>query len=196
MSDTPVARQAEFDADDFFVERWSPRALSGAPVSKEMLMILLEAARWAPSGFNNQPWRFLYAHRDTPAWPVFLGLLVEFNRSWAERAGVLIVVASKTVFDHNGKPSRTHSFDTGAAWQNLALQASLKGLVAHGMEGFDYEKAKKDLNVPDEYNIEAMIAIGHPGRKEDLPAALQAREVPSPRKKVSEIAFEGGFPSN
>ncbi len=117
----------------------------------------------------------------------------EFNQSWTINAAVLIVVVSKNNFDHNNKLSRTHSFDTGAAWQNLALQASLMGLVAHGMEGFDYEKAKNELHIPADYTVEAMAAIGKPGKKENLPAALQEREQPSDRKPIQSFIFEGTF---
>ena len=167
--------------------------MSGEDIGREDLMRLFEAARWAPSSNNNQPWRFLYAHRDTDAWAVFFDLLVEANRTWAKRAAALIVVVSKKTFDHNGKPSITHSYDTGAAWQSAALQGSRMGLVVHGMQGFNYDKARAVLNVPDEFQVEAMIAVGKPGMKEDLPPALQEREFPSGRKNVSEIAFEGGF---
>jgi nitroreductase len=155
---------------------------------------LFEAARWAPSSFNNQPWRILYARRDTPHWPVFLGLLVEFNQGWAKHGAALVVFISKTTFDHNGEPALTHSFDAGAAWENFALQGALKGFVIHGMQGFDYAKAKTTLNIPDGFNVEAMAVIGKPGRKEDLPEKLQEREKPSHRRKLSETAFEGPYP--
>ena len=186
-------RKPEHEIDPLFFNRWSPRSMSGEDINREDLMRLFEAARWAPSSYNNQPWRFLYARRDTDPWAVFFDLLVEANRSWAKRAAALIVVVSKKTFDHNGKPSITHSYDTGAAWQNAALQGSLLGLVVHGMQGFNYDKARTVLNVPDEFQVEAMIAVGKPGMKEDLPPALQEREFPSERKNVFEIAFEGGF---
>lgn len=187
-------RRIEYGADALFTNRWSPRALSGETVSKSELLTLFEAARWAPSSYNNQSWRFLYALKGTPAWKTYFDLLIEFNQSWVKNAGALIVILSKKTFDHNGEPSRTHAFDAGAAWENLALQASLKGLVAHGMEGFDYDRARTALKVPDGYEIHAMAAIGRPGKKEDLPKALQEREAPSPRKKVAEFAADGTFP--
>jgi nitroreductase len=105
----------------------------------------------------------------------------------------LIVVVSKKTFDYNEKPARTHSYDAGAAWENIALQGSLKALVVHGMQGFDYDRAKKALNIPDVFQVEAMIAVGKPGKKEDLPEGLQEREAPSPRKTLSEIVMEGSF---
>jgi nitroreductase len=185
-------RQPEYDIDQVFLNRWSPRAMSGEEIGRDELMSLFEAARWAPSSFNNQPWRFLYAIRDTENWGLFLSLMVEGNQVWAKNASVLITVVSKKTFD-NGKPSRTHSYDTGAAWENLALQGTLKGLVVHGMQGFDYDRARQVLNIPEGYDVEAMIAVGKPGKKENLPEKLQEREFPSNRKKVSEIAFEGKF---
>ncbi len=177
---------------DIFVNRWSPRAMSGEEIDESTLMSLFEAARWAPSSNNNQPWRFIYARRNTPRWEVFFSLLAEGNQVWAKEAAVLIVVISKTTFD-SGKPARTHSYDAGAAWVSLALQGSLLDLVVHGMQGFDYDRAKQELRVPDDYQVEAMIAIGHHGKKEDLPDDLQKREFPSPRKSVSEIALEGMY---
>ena len=156
-------------------------------------MPLFEAARWAPSSYNNQPWRFVYARRETPAWEKLLGLLGEFNQGWAHKAAALVVVLAKTTFDYNGKPSVTHQFDTGAAWENLALEAFSRGLVAHGMQGFDYEAAKTQLHVPDDHVVLAMIAIGKPGKMEDLSADLQEREAPSDRRPLSEIMMEGEF---
>jgi len=167
--------------------------MSGESIAEEELLLLFEAARWAPSSFNNQPWRMLYARRGTEHWSLFFDLLVEFNKTWAKNAAALIVFISKTTFDHNGEPSVTHSFDTGAAWENFALQASLKNLVVHGMEGFDYEKAKTALKIPDDFRVEAMAVIGKPGKKEDLPERLQERETPNDRRSLSEIAIEGPY---
>jgi nitroreductase len=186
-------RKAEHPIDNLFLDRWSPRAMSGEEISHDELMTLFEAARWAPSSYNNQPWRILYARRNTGHWPRFFDLLVEANKAWCRDAAALLVFVSKTTFDHNGKPSITHSFDTGAAWENLALQGWLNGFVVHGMQGFDYEKAKSELNVPDGFQVEAMAAIGRPGKKEDLPEKIREREFPSDRRKLSETAFEGRF---
>ena len=186
-------RKPEYDVNPVFLNRWSPRAMSGEGISEEDLMSLFEAAGWAPSANNNQPWRFVFARRDTPHWQPFLDLLVDLNRTWAFRAAALVVVVSKTTFDHNGKFSRTHSYDAGAAWENLALQGSLKGLVVHGMQGFDYERAGELLKVPDGYQVEAMAAIGRPGTLESLPEKYREREFPSDRKKLSEIVMEGFF---
>lgn len=186
-------RKPEYKVDQIFLNRWSPRAMSGEKITKDELMSLFEAAKWAPSSYNNQSWRFVYALKDTPQWKTLFELLGEFNQLWCKNAAAVVVIVSKTTFDHDGKPSITHSFDTGAAWENFALQGSLNGLVVHGMQGFDYDKAKKALGIPDDYVVEAMAVVGKPGKKEDLPANLQEREVPSGRKKVAEIAFEGKF---
>jgi nitroreductase len=167
--------------------------MSGEEIDEATLFSLFESARWAPSSNNNQPWRFLYARKNTPYWPVFFDLLTESNQAWAKNAAVLIVVVSKTTFDSNEKFSRTHAFDTGAAWENLALQGSILGLVVHGMQGFNYDQAKIVLHIPDIYQVEAMIAVGKKGKKEDLPAHLQEREAPSVRKSIAEIAMEGLF---
>jgi nitroreductase len=186
-------RRPDFDTDRIFLNRWSPRSMSGDEISRDVLFSLFEAARWAPSSNNNQPWRFIYACRNTDRWPIFFDLLTEQNKIWAKNAAVLIVVVSKKTFDYNEKPARTHSYDAGAAWENFALQGSLKALVVHGMQGFDYDRARKTLNIPDVFQVEAMIAVGKPGKKEDLPEGLQEREVPSPRKNLSEIVMEGSF---
>jgi nitroreductase len=186
-------RKAEHEVDELFLDRWSPRAMSGEPVTEEELLTLFEAARWAPSSFNNQPWRILYARRDTEHWPVFLGLLVEVNRSWAKDAAALVLFVSKETFDHNSKPYPTHSFDTGAAWENLALQAMLSGLITHGMQGFDYERAREELNIPEGFRVEAMAVVGRPGDPASLHEKLREKETPSDRKPLSEITCEGPF---
>lgn len=186
-------RKKEFNADDIFLNRWSPRAMSGEPITDEELFSLFEAARWAPSSHNNQPWRFVYAKRDTEHWDNIFNFLVEGNQIWVKNAAALVVAISKTVSDYNGSFIRTHSFDTGAAWENIALQGSLNGLVVHGMSGLDYEKAAEGLGLPEEYKVEMMFAVGVPGKEEDLPQKLQDIEKPSGRKKLSEFVNEGVF---
>ncbi len=186
-------RRAGHPIDGLFLDRWSPRAMSGEPIAEEDLMVLFEAARWAPSSFNNQPWRILYARRDGEHWPLFLDLLVESNRVWARNAAALLLFISKTSFDHNGKPARTHSFDTGAAWENLALQATLHGYVVHGMQGFDYDRAKTALGIPEEYQVEAMVAVGKPGARDSLPEKLREIESPNDRRPLARTVCEGPF---
>jgi nitroreductase len=187
-----MPRVPEYDIERWFLDRWSPRAMDGKTLQIDDLMRLFEAARWSPSCFNAQPWRFVYSIAGSEQFGRFLDLLVAGNRVWCERAGALIVVASKLTFD-NGSPSRTHSFDTGAAWMGLALQASRMGLVAHGMAGFDYDRVRDVVNLPEGYAVEAMIALGYPGRAEELPEKYYAREIPSDRKPVREFAFADHF---
>ncbi len=187
--DLSKERPQEYDANTIFRNRWSPRAMSGEEITEDELMKLFEAAKWAPSSFNSQPWRFIYAMKNSPEWQKFYDLLVDFNKSWAQNASALIIIASRKNFEYNEEYSKTHSFDTGAAWQNLALQASIQGLVSHGMGGFDHEEARKVANIPEGYEVEAMIAIGKPGERENLSKELQDAEQISERKKIKEIAF-------
>jgi nitroreductase len=195
MIDGSEKRQPETEhpIDELFLDRWSPRAMSGEAVSEEELLTLFEAARWAPSSYNNQPWRILYARRDTEHWDAFFNLMVEGNQAWAGDAAALLLFVSKETFDFNGKPYPTHSFDTGAAWENLALQATMLGLVTHGMQGFDYDRARAELNIPDGFRVEAMVAVGRPGDPARLPERLREREAPSGRKPLSQIVGEGPF---
>ncbi len=186
-------RKADFAIEPLLLDRWSPRAMSGEEISQEELMRLFEAARWGPSSFNAQQWRALYARRGTEHWQTFFELLVDANKSWAKNAGVLVVFISRKLFDYNKEPSITHSYDCGAAWENFALQGFGQGLVVHGMEGFDYERARKELRIPDEFQVEAMAAVGRPGPKDVLPEKLRGRESPNDRRKLSESIFEGPF---
>ena len=195
-----VTRKADFKIADPILNRYSPRAMSGEPISHNELMSLFEAARWAPSSYNNQPWRFIYATRDSKDWQTFMDLLVPFNQTWCKNAAALVVIVSSNNFTDVvpnpsvvGTPSNTHSFDTGAAWQNMALQGHINGLVVHGMAGFDYAKAKEVLNIPDDYTVEAMAAIGKPGDVRSLPEGMQKGEEKSGRRPVTELAFEGKF---
>jgi nitroreductase len=196
LSDDVVRfRKPDNEISALFPNRWSPRAMTGETISPQELMNLFEAARWAPSAFNNQPWHFLYAFRDTANWQLFYNLINEGNRLWTKNAAVLIVVLSKKERDYQGKivPIPTHSFDAGAAWENLALQGSLRGLVVHAMSGFDYTRAKAELSVPDNYQVEAMIAVGRHGKLETLTPQDQVREFPSDRKKITDFVTEGKF---
>ncbi|WP_426141405.1 nitroreductase family protein [Pseudomonas sp. DWP3-1-2] len=195
MSTNP--RIADYPIDAQFTERWSPRAFTGESIPQETLLSFFEAARWAPSAYNSQPWRFLYARRDTPNWSRYLSLLVEFNQSWAQHASALVIVISKTTFTAPGateeSPALWHTFDTGCAWGHLALQASQSGWYTHGMAGFDKERTRQELNIPEGYEIHAAVAIGKLGDKSTLPEYLQGRETPSPRRPVAELAAEGDF---
>ena len=186
-------RKAEHQVEPLLLDRWSPRAMSGEEISQEELMRLFEAARWAPSSFNAQQWRALYARRGTEHWQTFFDLLVDANKAWAKNAAVLVVFISRKLFDYNDEQSVTHSYDCGAAWENFALQGFYQGLVVHGMEGFDYERARLELGIPDEFQVEAMAAVGKSGPKELLPEKLQKRETPNDRRKLSQSICEGLF---
>jgi nitroreductase len=186
-------RTADHAIETLFVARWSPRAMSGEPISDDQMLRLFEAARWAPSTYNEQEWRFLYARRDTPQWPAFFDLLVEGNQAWCQRAALLAVIVAHKVFERNGKPNPVHVFDSGCAFENLALQGTAMGLVVHGMQGFDYDKARTTLNVPDDYAVCAMFAVGRPADETVLPQQLREREKPSGRKPVREIICAGAF---
>ena len=187
-------RKSKYDVNPLLLKRWSPRSFVHYEIPDDDLFSLFEAGRWAPSSYNGQPWRFIYAKRNNSKdWDKFLNLLIDFNKSWAKNSSVLVVVISRKNFEYNNKPSITHQFDAGAAWENLVLQATYKGLAIHGMEGFDYERARTELQIPDEYDVLAMIAIGKQGSKELLSSEIQQRENPSDRKQLEEIIMEGSF---
>jgi len=193
------ARQANHPIDPLFLERWSPRAFDGSDLPEEDLLTIFEAARWAPSAFNSQPWRFLYARRGDANWERFLGLLIPWNQGWAHSASVLIYILSDTLpfVGKAGEPatSHTHSFDAGAAWACLALQATRMGYRAHGMSGVDFDRARIELAVPHRFRVEAAAAIGRIGDPAILTEKLQAREFPSGRNPVEQFAFAGNFPA-
>jgi nitroreductase len=193
-------RVADHPIDQLYLDRWSPRAFTGESIPDAALHTMFEAARWAPSSYNSQPWRFLYAKRDTPHWDKFLGLLNEFNQSWAKNAGVLVILVSKVLMEAppgSGKfvPSHSHSLDAGAAWAYLALEAQRLGWAAHGMAGFDIARATAELAVPENHRVETAIAIGKRGDRASLPEALAAREIPNTRNPQKDFVFEGGFPA-
>ena len=192
-SENQRIRKPGYPINALILNRWSPRSMTGEELDEQDIMPLFEAARWAPSSFNNQPWRFIYAKRDTGHWDRLFNLLVDTNKLWAKNAALLVVVISRKNFEFNEKPARTHQFDAGSAWQNLALEAHSRGIVAHGMQGFDYEKARVDLGIPVDFEVMAMIAIGKKAPKENLPAELQDKEKLSDRKPLKDIIMEGIF---
>ncbi len=192
-----MARQPRHPVHPLFVERWSPRAFDSSVLPDADLMTIFEAARWAPSAFNAQPWRFLYAKREDADWERFLNLLIPFNQSWAKTASVLIYICSDTLMETKPgefSPSHTHSFDAGAAWASLALQASLMGYHAHGMAGVHWDEVRRELNVPERFRVDAAAVIGRMGDVSVLDERLRAREVPSDRMPVTDFAFHGAFP--
>lgn len=193
-------RKAEHEVDRIFFERWSPRSLSSEMSEKE-LFTLFEAARWSPSSSNGQPWRFLYAKNGSKDWNMFYDLLADFNKIWCKNAAYLIVLLSRKKFepDENGfeENDRHHSFGAGSAWMSLALQAKMKEWIAHGMAGFDIEKTRGVLEIPDNFHIDCMIAVGKQGEiEESIPDRMQKSEKPNSRKSMREIASEGKFPKD
>ncbi|MET0272741.1 MAG: nitroreductase family protein [Phenylobacterium sp.] len=190
-----TGRTADHEVDPRFLSRWSPRAFTGEPMPQDLLMGLFEAARWAPSAFNGQPWRFVYAHTGTADWDRLFDVLIPYNQAWVKTASVLMFVISDRFRRKEGaepQPNYSHSFDAGAAWAYLALQAHQIGWAAHGMSGFDVAKAHEALGAPeDEYRVEAAIAVGRPGDKAILPEPYLSREVPSGRGPAAGFAFEG-----
>ena len=190
-------RKPDYPVDGLFTQRWSPRAFTGEAIDESTLLTFFEAARWAPSGFNAQPWRFIYGRRATAAWiPIFESLL-PFNKEWAQHASALVVVLSITQWVPPGKadpqPISSHAFDTGAAWASLAFQAHLDGWQTHGMGGFDRDVARRGLGIPEDHALHAIIAIGRRGDKAALSEALRSREYPSDRRPLHALVSEGRF---
>jgi len=192
------ARTPDYPIAQVFLDRWSPRAFDGSEMPVRDLMTVLEAARWAPSAYNIQPWRFLYARRGDENWAAFLATLDPFNAAWAENASALVFALSDTRLpEADGAVeaiSPTHRFDAGAAWAQLALQATASGYQAHAMAGVDFVKVRKTLRVPERYFIEIAIAVGTQSDPASLPAGLRDREKPSGRLPLDEIVFAGPFP--
>jgi len=184
-------RKPGADCSPLFYTRWSPRAMKGQLTKKELLP-LFEAARWAPSAFNVQPWRFLVAHKKSDR-DKFMTFLVDFNKQWCKNASALVIILSRNKSEYKNKPNPTHSFDTGAAWVSLALEGARRGLVVHGMSGFDYNKARKVMKIPKVYSIEAMCAIGKLASPSVLPPEIAKTEKPNQRKKLKEILSWGKF---
>jgi nitroreductase len=178
---------------DLLRQRWSPRAFDDRPIEPEKLRSLCEAARWAPSSNNEQPWRFIVADKDYETeWNRLFACLVEGNRKWAYRAPVLILSVASLNFEDDSTPNRHAFYDTGMAVENLVLQATALGLSAHQMAGFDVEKARADLKIPSGYEPVAMIAVGYPGDLASLPDRLRERELqPRSRRPISEWTFSG-----
>ena len=179
-----------------FVERWSPRAFTPVELTESHLRTLFEAARWAPSAFNSQPWRFIFSRHGDARWDLFLSLLIPFNADWAKNTSLLCFVVSETRMDaSDGSYTElgTHSYDAGAAWMQIALQAMKLGYYAHGMSGIDRERVRKELNIPEKFSVDAAFAVGKIASPDILPEKLRKREAPSDRKSLEEICFVGEF---
>jgi nitroreductase len=186
-------RNVSQNIEPLILNRWSPRAFAERAVSDEVLTSLFEAARYAPSASNLQPWRFIVAKREEDR-RKFHSFIVEKNRQWCERAPVLVLVAGQQINAANGKPNRTYAFDTGAAWAYLALEATRQGLIVHAMAGFMQDKAREALGIPEHYEPLIVIAIGYRGDVAVLDPEFQEREKPSARHPLTDTVFEGRFP--
>jgi uncharacterized protein (DUF924 family)/nitroreductase len=173
--------------------RWSPRAFADRPLEPTLVRSLLEAARWAPSCFNAQPWRFVVATRqDGASFERVLSCLNGSNQRWAGKAALLMVTVAKTDFDHNGKPNRHAWHDVGLAVAQMTAQATAEGLCVHQMAGIDAERTREVLGIPDGFEPVTAIAVGYPGAPEALTDDLRARElVPRSRLSQREIVFNG-----
>jgi nitroreductase len=192
---TAAPRQPAHAIEPLFVERWSTRAFTGETIPEDVLLKAFEAARWAPSSGNAQPWRFLYARREHPAWERLLATVNERNRTWANRASALILVASLKQRLREGKaiPNKTHSFDAGAAWSNLAHQLQLLGWSTRAMGGFDAEAARREFAVPEDFHLECVIAAGKPADAAVLPPDFAGSDKPNDRLPLDKIISEGVF---
>lgn len=187
----------EVEIQETIANRWSGRAYNAdKPVTQEEETALLEAARWAPSCYGDQPWRFVVCNkRKNPgAWQKAFDTLAESNQAWAKNAPLLVLVCANTLFRHNGKPNRWAGYDTGAAAENMCLQATALRMVAHQMGGFSVDAARAAFGVPAQFELMAMIAIGHGDTPESLPDELRERQLsPRQRLEIGELFFDGDW---
>ncbi|TRZ37901.1 nitroreductase family protein [Niallia circulans] len=190
MADMKDFRNSSFDISLQFINRWSPRSFLEKAIPEDVLLSIFEAARWAPSASNVQPWRFIIARTQADL-EKFHSFIVPGNLLWAKHAPALAVILSETSTERG--PNAWHAFDAGTAWSHLALEAHNQGLVTHAMGGFDNVLARQVLNIPEQYELHAVVAIGYQGEKESLPDNLQEREKPSSRRALRESLFEGSF---
>lgn len=183
----------DFPVHQLIRDRWSPRAFADKPIPKDVLRSLFEAARWAPSSNNEQPWSYLVATKeDSENFDKMLGVLVEFNVGWAKNAAALAIAVAELTFPKNNAPNRNAQYDTGAASALLSVEATARGLAVHQMAGFDPEKARQAFAIPAGWEAIAALAIGYPGDPDSLPPKLKERELaPRTRKPISEFVMAG-----
>ncbi|WP_407308921.1 nitroreductase family protein [Desulfosporosinus sp. SB140] len=190
-----MLRKFNFEIMPEIKERWSPRAFDSQAISRDEIMAVLEAARFAPSCFNEQPWRFIIADEEESLQKM-REALTPSNQEWANKAPVLILIASKKTFTLNGKGNFWHMFDAGTAWGYLSLEAQRRGLITHAMGGFNREKARVEFHIPEDYDIITVIAVGHYGQKDCLSGELQDREHPEDRVELRELIMDEGLHTN
>jgi len=183
-----------FPVADHIKSRWSPRSFISKPVEEEKISSITEAARWAPSAFNEQPWRFIVGRKGTNTYEMILSSLVEWNQKWAGAAPLLILNIGKKTFTHNDKPNVTFKYDLGQAVAFMAIEIVNQGLVSHQMSGFDPEKAAELLEIPDDYQAVSITAIGYQGKADELPADFREIEMkPRERNNIKDIVFNNKF---
>lgn len=190
-----MSRQADHPINPLFTDRWSPRSFTGEPVPDAVLHSVLEAARWAPSASNVQPWRFILARNGDASWDKFTALLSGRNARWAHRASALVLIVSELELERRGErgPNHSHSFDAGASWANFAHQATLLGWHTHGIGGYDRALARETLKVPKGFALEALIALGRRAPIDTLDEDFHAAEHPNARRPLVETVFAGEF---
>lgn len=182
-------RTFEYDIMPEIKERWSPRALSSEPIPMEDIRAIIEAAHYAPSCFNEQPWRFVVAHTPEALKP-FHEALSSRNALWATKAPVLILICGHQKFAQSGKDNFYHTFDSGTAWGFLSLEAQRRGICTHGMAGFKKTMLRESLNIPEEWTLIALVAVGRYGSIDDLDETFLSEEQPNERRPIEEIMFE------
>ena len=180
---------------DLIAARWSGRSYDPArSITREQVIALLEAARWAPSCYGDQPWRFVVWNKaeDAAGWQKAFDCLAPGNQGWVKDAPLLFLVAADTLFNHNGQPNRWAQYDTGAATENLCLQAEALGIMAHQMGGFDLDKARATFGVPQQFTLMAMVSVGYPADPASFSAEAREREsAPRKRRALGELFFSG-----
>jgi nitroreductase len=184
----------KYAVNNLIEQRWSPRAFSVKPVEIEKIQSILEAARWAPSAFNEQPWRFIVGQKGDDTYDSILNTLIDWNILWAGKANVLIVNIAKKTFSHNGKQNVTFKYDLGQAVSSMILEVVNQGLYSHQMSGFDANKAAELLNIPDDFQAVSVTAIGYYGNINELPKDIAEVETrPRERKELKDIIFNNKF---
>jgi nitroreductase len=189
------AAVTEYPVHELIRNRWSPRSFADKPVPQDVLRSLFEAARWAASSYNEQPWSYLVATKDDPEnYKKMLGVLVEFNAKWAGNAPVLAISVAHRNFSHNGTPNPVASHDVGAANAQLTAEATSRGLLVHQMAGFSHDKARQTFGIPDGWDPVSAIAIGYPGDPQTLPEDFRKSELaPRTRKPIREFVMSGSW---
>jgi len=184
---------SDFPVHELIRERWSPRAFADKPVPQDVLRSIFEAARWAPSSNNEQPWAYIVATNDDKEnFEKMLSVLVEFNAGWAKSASVVALAVARLTFAKNNTPNRNAQYDTGAASALLSMEATAHGLAVHQMAGFDPEKARQVFGIPPGWEPIAALAIGYQGDPASLPPPLKDREIaPRTRKPIAEFVMAG-----